>query len=184
VNFAAANGEACVGAAKPLPLRMPSRHFVAVFGLLLLTCSVASAQAPAPAGGGQRGGGAPAPFQNLQVLPKDIPRDQLTEMMRGFNTALGVQCQYCHVFIAPGNPGNNMGSDEKTPKLVARVMLQMVGDVNSRLAANIKKPADQITKVGCATCHRGAAIPVVPPPAPAAAPAGAAPAGAPPAAAR
>jgi hypothetical protein len=78
--------------------------------------------------------------------------------------------------VGPGNPGNDMASDDKTPKLVARVMMQMTGDINSRLAANIKKSADQITRVGCATCHRGAAIPVVPPtPAPATAPAGQAP---------
>jgi len=132
------------------------------------------AQTPAPAGGGQRAGGAaPAPFKNLQVLPKDIPRPELTAIMQGINAALGVQCAYCHQFVGPGNPGNDMASDDKTPKLVARVMMQMTGDINARLAANIKKPADQITRVGCATCHRGAPIPVVPPaPAPATAPAG------------
>jgi hypothetical protein len=151
-----------------MPLRQP---LLAICALVLMAAAT-SAQTPAPAGGGQRAGGAPAPFQNLTVLPKDIPRDQLTELMRGFNAALGVNCNHCHVFIAPGNPANNMPSDEKTPKLVARVMMQMTGDINTRLAANIKKPADQITKVGCATCHRGEAIPVVPPPAPA--PAGAA----------
>jgi Photosynthetic reaction centre cytochrome C subunit len=148
---------------------MPFRHFLLAICLLVLTAAASSAQTPAPAGGGQRAGGAPAPYQNLLVLPKDIPRDQLTEMMRGFNAALGVNCNHCHVFIAPGNAGNNMPSDEKTPKLVARVMMQMTNDINTRLAANIKKPADQITQVGCATCHRGAAIPVVPPPPPAAA---------------
>jgi len=152
---------------------MLPKNLSAAICALVLSATVSSAQtpAPAPAGGGQRAGGAPAPFQNLLVLPKDIPRDQLTEMMRAFNTALGVNCNHCHVFIAPGNAGNNMPSDEKTPKLVARVMMQMTNDINARLVANIKKPADQITKVGCATCHRGAAIPVVPPAPPAAAPA-------------
>jgi hypothetical protein len=56
------------------------------------------------------------------------------------------------------------------------VMMQMTGDINTRLAANIKKPADQIAKVACATCHRGEAIPVTPPPPPAPAPAAAPPA--------
>jgi len=48
--------------------------------------------------------------------------------------------------------------------------MQMVSDINTKLAANIKKPADQMTKVECATCHRGAAIPALPPPAAAPAP--------------
>ena len=62
-----------------------------------------------------------------------------------------------------------MASDAKTPKLVAREMMRMTTEVNTRLAAAIKKPADQIAKVECATCHRGAAMPVLPePPAPAA----------------
>jgi hypothetical protein len=57
-------------------------------------------------------------------------------------------------------------------------MMQMVGEINQKLAANIKKPADQLTAVGCMTCHRGEAIPKLPPPAPAPA-RGAAPGGAP-----
>jgi Photosynthetic reaction centre cytochrome C subunit len=154
------------------------RHVVGAVGVLVLTSSLAAAQAPA--GGGQRAGGAPPALpKNLQVLPKDTPAPQVVALMRTFNTALGVQCGYCHMFVAPGDPTNDMAADTKTPKLVARVMMQMVSDVNAKLAANIKKPADQIAKVECATCHRGAAIPVLPPPA-AAAPAGA---GAPPAAA-
>jgi hypothetical protein len=46
-------------------------------------------------------------------------------------------------------------------------MMQMATEINTKLAANIQKPADQLTRVQCMTCHRGAAIPVLPPPAPA-----------------
>ena len=142
---------------------------VGALAAIVLSGSVAAAQAPA--GGGQRAGGAPPqPPKNLQVLPKDTPAPQVVALMRTFNTALGVQCGYCHVFVAPGDPTNDLASDAKTPKLVARVMMQMVSDINTKLAANIKKPADQITKVECATCHRGAAIPALPPPAAAPAP--------------
>src|SRR5438874_3940933 len=145
------------------------RCVVGALGAIVLSGSLAAAQAPA--GGGQRAGGAPPPPpKNLQVLPKDTPAPQVVALMRTFNTALGVQCGYCHVFVAPGDPTNDMASDAKTPKLVARVMMQMVSDINAKLAANIKKPADQITKVECATCHRGAAIPALPPPAAAPAP--------------
>ena len=146
------------------------RCVVGALGAIVLSSSLAAAQAPA--GGGQRAGGAPPPPpKNLQVLPKDTPAPQVVALMRTFNTALGVQCGYCHVFVAPGDPTNDMASDAKTPKLVARVMMQMVSDINAKLAANIKKPADQMTKVECATCHRGAAIPALPPPAAAPAPA-------------
>ena len=142
---------------------------VGALAAIVLSGSVAAAQAPA--GGGQRAGGAPPPPpKNLQVLPKDTPAPQVVALMRTFNTALGVQCGYCHVFVAPGDPTNDLASDAKTPKLVARVMMQMVSDINAKLATNIKKPADQMTKVECATCHRGAAIPALPPPAAAPAP--------------
>src|SRR4051812_31584157 len=156
------------------------RFVIGAFSVVVLTGSIASAQAPAA--GGQRGGGAPpAPPKNLQVLPKDTPAPQVVALMRTINTALGVQCGYCHEFVGAGNPANDMAADTKPTKLVARVMMQMTADINAKLAANIKKPADQITKVECATCHRGAAIPTLPPAAAAApgagAPGGAAPAG-------
>jgi hypothetical protein len=147
------------------------RTALALFGVLALAGTMSAAQAPEgqpPAGGGQRAGGAPPPPpKNLQVLPKDTPPAQVVAMMRTFTTALGVQCGYCHVFEGAGNPNNDMAADTKTPKLVARVMMQMVTEINQKLAANIKKPADQLTSVGCMTCHRGQAIPTIPPPAPA-----------------
>lgn len=116
---------------------------VVVVGIIVLTASLAAAQAPAA--GGQRAGRTPAQ-RNLKVLPMDIPGPQLVAMMNTFTAGLGVECSYCHVYVARGNPANNLASDEKAPKAVARVQ--------------------------CATCHRGSAIPVnPPPPAPPAAPA-------------
>jgi hypothetical protein len=151
------------------------KYVIGIFSVVALTASVAFAQAPA--GGGRAGGAPPAPPKNLQVLPKDTPPAQVVALMRTFNAGLGVQCSYCHVYVGPGDPTNDMAADTKTPKLVARVMLQMTDEVNAKLASNIKKPAGEITKVECATCHRGAAIPVLP----AAAAPGQAPAAAPPA---
>ena len=57
-------------------------------------------------------------------------------------------------------------SDEKPPKKTARVMMQMTAHVNEMLAGELGKPAADITKVQCATCHRGSAIPKVEMPAP------------------
>jgi hypothetical protein len=120
-------------------------------------------------GAGGRGGGAPAGFQNLQVLPRDIPQPQLIAVMRAFESALGVTCEHCHVFFGPGNAMNNMGSDDKAPKKTARVMMLAVRDFNAKLIADVGKPQAQLTQAQCGMCHRGSAIPKYEaPPAPAA----------------
>lgn len=125
------------------------------------------AQAPQGRGGSGTGQAAPSPT-NLQVLPKDIPRQELQATMRGFAQGLGVQCNYCHV--AEGRGGrNDMASDEKPTKLTARVMMRMVDHVNEMLASDLGKPAANVVKVECITCHRGQAVPKVEAPAPAAA---------------
>jgi len=41
----------------------------------------------------------------------------------------------------------------------------MAKSANEAIAAATKKPADQQTRVQCMTCHRGEAIPKLPPPA-------------------
>ncbi len=141
------------------------RSLVPLCGVVAL--GVGLAQTPARAQAPQ-GRGAGAPPTNLQVLPKDIPGPELVATMRGFTQALGVQCDYCHVREGRGGR-NDMASDEKPPKETARVMMRMVAHVNEMLASDLKKPAADIEKVECATCHRGSAIPKVEAPAPAAA---------------
>ena len=136
---------------------MLSIRLVLTVGCALIS-SLALAQAP-PAGAKP-----PAPMKNLQVLPKDMPQPQVVAIMRGFNAALGVECGHCHIWTKPGDPTNDMAADTKVAKTVSREMMRMTNDVNARLASAIKKPADQIARVECATCHRGAAIPVTPPP--------------------
>ncbi len=58
-----------------------------------------------------------------------------------------------------GGPQMDYAADEKRQKAVARVMLAMTRDINTRLASSLKKPAGEITRVQCATCHRGVTIP-------------------------
>ena len=111
--------------------------------------------------------GAPAPLENIQVLPKTMDRAQVVMVMQNINKALGVQCTYCHVERAGAAPGANgqvpidPPKDDKETKKKARVMMKMVGQINMTLAAEMGKPADQIARVQCATCHRGNAIPKV-----------------------
>ena len=39
----------------------------------------------------------PDEFQNLQVLPKDVEKRQLVDLMKSFCAALDVRCTHCHV---------------------------------------------------------------------------------------
>jgi hypothetical protein len=130
-------------------------HGVAILGALTLTSSLALAQPP-PAGG-QRAGGPPAP-SNLQVMPKDIPREQLIANMQSIAAALGVQCNYCHVQEGRGGR-NDMASDEKPTKKTARQMMVFARELNEKLPAVVGKSGDETMRVGCVTCHRGVAIP-------------------------
>jgi hypothetical protein len=149
---------------------MRLRHVVSALAMVALAGSLASAQAPAA--GGQRGTPPPEP-KNLQVLPKTMTTAQVLPIMRNFSAALGTNCGYCHVWTGPGLPTNDYAADTKPTKLVARAMMKMANDVNTTLASAIQKPAADITRVQCMTCHRGSAIPTLPPPAAPAAPAGA-----------
>ena len=58
-----------------------------------------------------------------------------------------------------GGPQMDYAADDKRTKLTARVMLAMTRDINATLASALKKPAADITRVECATCHRGVPVP-------------------------
>lgn len=121
---------------------------------VLALASAAAAQTP-PAGGGQA---PPPPMTNLQILPKDMPRPQVIAQMQAIAGALGVQCSYCHVQEGRGGR-NDMASDEKPAKKAARGMMLLTREINAKLPDAVGHPADQTTRVGCATCHRGVPIP-------------------------
>jgi tetratricopeptide (TPR) repeat protein len=95
----------------------------------------------------------PEKFRNLQVLPKNISRTDLTRIMRGFAFSLGVRCEYCHS-VKDGKPdGANFAGDEKEPKRSARVMLRMVAAINADYIG--KLGGTPSVEVECFTCHRG-----------------------------
>jgi tetratricopeptide (TPR) repeat protein len=78
-------------------------------------------------------------------------RNLLAEM-QSYATALGVACEYCHT--APA------GSREPQPKKdVARQMIGMTRDLNTRVQLATGKLPTEATRVDCATCHRGVPIP-------------------------
>src|SRR4030095_63800 len=102
------------------------------------------------------------PYKNLQVLSKDITRDQLISNMKFFSQSLGVRCTHCHVG-EEGKPLStfDFASDAKKEKLVARKMLAMVHRINEK-DFGVKEFND--AKVTCFTCHRGSTKPLTAPP--------------------
>jgi cytochrome c peroxidase len=98
------------------------------------------------------------PYKNLQVLSKDIGRDQLLSTMKFFAQSLGVRCVHCHVGTE-GQPLStfDFASDAKKEKLIARKMLAMVHRINEQ-EFGIKDFKD--VKVTCFTCHRGSTKPL------------------------
>jgi hypothetical protein len=152
---------------------MTNRQLVTLVIVVLCILLVLPLMAPAQGQekgqrGGEKGGGgrgaAPPPV-NLQVLPKDWTRQQVVQVMQGFNMALGVACNYCHIEMV-GAPPNEKGvipidaaPDDKQTKKTARVMMRMVGQINETLSGQLGKPASEVVRVQCVTCHRGSAIP-------------------------
>jgi tetratricopeptide (TPR) repeat protein len=105
----------------------------------------------------------PDHFENLKVLPKDIPRDSLVAIMRGFSMSLGVRCNYCHVERPAATPGGresfDFASDDKAPKQKARFMIRMVQTLNGQVLPQVPHRHDPPVSVGCITCHRGLPLP-------------------------
>ena len=124
--------------------------------LALLTSATAAGTTPASAQGQ-----IPERFENLQVLPKDIARDSLQSVMRGFTAALGVRCAYCHVEREDTQPPQNMDykADDKANKKKARFMLKMVQNLNGTVLAELPERSDPAIDVTCATCHHGQSRP-------------------------
>ena len=143
---------------------------------LLTALSVVALPAVLLAQGG-RGG---EPPKNLQVLPKDMTRQQVVAVMQGFTAALGVRCEHCHVEGAtppagappaggppgaapggrgPGGPPLDFAADDKETKKVAREMLKMVGDINTKYLPLTGRTFGERNRVSCETCHHGLAKP-------------------------
>jgi hypothetical protein len=147
-----------------------------VFAVVTLGCTQT---ATAPAAAPQTSQAAsPAGFKNLQVLPRDISREQLLAIMRTFTRSLGVKCNHCHVVTAT-TPKEELDfpSDAKEEKRVARVMIQMTQQINAEWLERVEQAegeheeaataaAPEQPRVGCWTCHRGRPEPELPPPPP------------------
>ena len=129
---------------------------IAVVALLaILACTTSQQPAPNAAAAAKPG------YKNLQVLPKDISREELLATMRGFTRALGVRCDHCHVVTATTPKQEfDFPSDAKREKGIARTMIRMTREINHTWIARV----DSKTTISCWTCHRGKPEPEMPPP--------------------
>jgi hypothetical protein len=115
--------------------------------------STAQAQAPAAAGG------TPKMPVNAQVL-KGMTLKEVRAEMDIVAASLGVKCENCHI-------KGNFPDDSKPDKPIARKMLAMTKDINTRFAEQFKdveKSPSKLGKVTCFTCHNGAKEPKNVPP--------------------
>lgn len=115
---------------------------VFALGLLVITASYKNATPPG--------------FKNLKVLPANISRDSLHELMDGYNAALGVKCGYCHAKSTSDPKKLDFSSDDVIQKTYARHMITMTQNINKN-EFNFDKSnrPDTINIVTCGTCHRG-----------------------------
>ncbi len=102
----------------------------------------------------------PDDFTNLRVLPTEVTRDSLLQVMRGFSFALGVRCQYCHVGgDGVSFEGVDFASDEDADKRKARFMLRMVENMNTSVLPLMADRDEPAVRMECKTCHRGISKP-------------------------
>lgn len=96
-------------------------------------------------------------WKNLKVLPQNITKDSLMFVMHTFNNSLGVDCVHCHTAQKDNPEKLDFAADTKLNKEIARGMLVMTNDINSKyFLPHVPDPKPkQITTVYCITCHRG-----------------------------
>ena len=104
----------------------------------------------------------PDKFTNLKVLPANISRDSLVNIMRRFSLSLNVRCQYCHV----GGDGVSFkdvdfAKDDDIHKQRARFMLRMVDSLNNVVLPKLPGLEGSALRIECKTCHRGAPRPLL-----------------------
>ena len=98
-------------------------------------------------------------FKNLKVLPKDVSPQELRATMGQFTRALGVRCGACHAPRKDGAQGLDFSLDDKPEKKTARVMMQMMQEINDKYVSTLEDHSNPPIQVQCITCHRGISHP-------------------------
>jgi hypothetical protein len=97
--------------------------------------------------------------KNLKVLPKNLSREEVVTIMKGYSKSLGVKCDFCHKHDNSNPPNFDFASDEPKHKLIARQMIKMVDAINKKYLDKIGH--GKFDKITCVTCHRGDTDPLV-----------------------
>ena len=120
-----------------------------IVGVVILTAAAMPQEEPAP--------------KNLKVLPKNIPHRQLDSVMRSYNVALGVKCNYCHARTEDGKH-LDFASDAKHEKEMARNMIRMTEKLNKKYFEHTNtEHGVSMMAVSCYSCHHGEQEPAVKP---------------------
>jgi hypothetical protein len=98
--------------------------------------------------------------KNLKILPKDISDEKLDSIMKSYNIALGVKCNFCHVPMKDIADSLDYVSDAEPMKENAREMMRMVIDINkNNFYFDKNEQPEYLHTVTCKTCHRGEPFP-------------------------
>ena len=98
-------------------------------------------------------------YKNLKVMPKSTTKQQMDSVMKHFTVALGVKCNFCHVYNQE-QKSMDFASDGNNHKAVARDMMKMTNKINDKYF-DVKRAErlDADLEVSCYTCHNGKAHP-------------------------
>ena len=125
----------------PLRSRFVPLPLAVLAAVLVAAPRPGAAQEAAKASAGSTSG---ERFKNVQVL-KDLPADQLHDVMTYMSATMGGNCSTCHVRGADGEFAYE--KDDNDHKTAARTMIQMVRAINTQHF----KGEERVT---CATCHQ------------------------------
>jgi len=147
-------------------LKPPSRSLSCVATALLSVAAfaiTAAAQEPPASSSPHAPPGSPPPHHdfpaptNLKVLPKTMTGEQVHNLMHEWAGGLGVRCNTCHAADPTkkgpdGKPLLNYADDSREEKRTARIMYQMLEEINVKYVSKVPNSDMPAT---CGTCHRG-----------------------------
>ena len=98
-------------------------------------------------------------YKNLKVLPKSTTKQQMDSVMKHFTSALGVKCNFCHVFNQE-QKSMDFASDANEHKEAARNMMKLTTKLNKKyFDVKDSKSLTSKLEVTCYTCHNGKSHP-------------------------
>jgi hypothetical protein len=101
-------------------------------------------------------------YKNLQILPKDITKEQMDSVMHHFNEALNVRCNFCHVRNDSAKRFD-FANDDLPHKRKAREMMKLTDKINDDYfdVTGGQRTIATSLMVTCYTCHHGSTDPQV-----------------------